>query len=50
MLKYLKELLEDIKQYEYIVYKNNKEKILALESAIEILEKIRRDMDGNTTE
>lgn len=43
MLKYLRELLEDIKQDEYIVFKNNKEKIIALESAIELLEKIRRD-------
>lgn len=38
MLKYLEELLKDIKQGEY---KNQKEKIIALESAIEILEKIR---------
>lgn len=43
MLKYLRELLEDIKQDNYIVYKNNKEKIIALESAIDILEKLRRE-------
>lgn len=39
MLKYLKELLEDIKQ-DLIIEKQD-EKILALETAIEILEKIR---------
>lgn len=41
MLKYLRELLEDIKQDECILYK--KEKIIALESAIEVLEKLRRN-------
>lgn len=39
MLKYLKELLEDIKQ-DLIIEKQD-EKILALETTIEILEKIR---------
>ena len=39
MLKYLRELLEDIKQ-DVIIEKQDK-KILALETAIEILEKIR---------
>lgn len=41
MLNYLKELLQDIKLDKN--YINRKQKILALESAIEILEKIRSD-------
>lgn len=41
MLKYLRELLKDIKQD--IIIEKQDEKILALETAIEILEKIRRD-------
>lgn len=38
MLEYLKDLLNDIKISEY---KNKKQKILALETAIEILEKYK---------
>ena len=41
MLNYLKELLQDIKLDKE--YENRKQKILALESAIEIIEKIRSD-------
>lgn len=41
MLKYLIELLEDIKK-DVVIEKQN-QKILALESSIEILEKLRRD-------
>lgn len=47
MIKYLKEILQDLKLNH--ATKNLRQKILALESAIEILEKIRRDMDGNST-
>ena len=41
MLNYLKALLDDIKHE--VVVDRQKEKIIALESAIEILEKLRRD-------
>lgn len=41
MINYLRELLEDIKK-DLVIEKQNK-KILALETAIEILEKLRRD-------
>ena len=42
MLKYLNELLEEIKNNPEIYISNNrKEKIFALETAIEILEKIK---------
>lgn len=43
MIKYLKELLEDLKEDGYIVFKNRDEKICAVESAIEILEKIKKE-------
>lgn len=42
MIKYLKELLEDIKKDDVIVFQNNKQKILALETAIEILENLKK--------
>lgn len=41
MINYLKQLLSDIKKD--IVIEKQKQKILALETAIEILEKLRRD-------
>lgn len=41
MLNYLKALLDDIKQD--VIVDKQKRKIIALESAIEILEKLRRD-------
>ena len=43
MLNYLKELLDDIKQDGII--EKQKQKILALETAIEILEKLRKGDD-----
>ena len=43
MLKYLKELLKDLKEDGYIVYKNKDKKIYAVESAIEILEKLKKE-------
>lgn len=43
MIKYLKELLEDLKEDGYIVFKNKDEKICAVESAIEILEKLKKE-------
>ena len=42
MIKYLRELLEDIKKDDVIVFQNNNQKILALETAIEILENIKK--------
>lgn len=41
MINYLKQLLSDIKK-DIVIEKQN-QKILALETAIEILEKLRRD-------
>ena len=43
MINYLKELLQDIKLDKE--YENRKQKILALETAIEILEKIKKGDD-----
>lgn len=40
MIKYLKELLIDLKINEYINLSHKKQKIFALENAIEILEKL----------
>lgn len=42
MIDYLKELLEDIKKDDYIVFKNKKQKTFALETAIEILENLKK--------
>lgn len=42
MIKYLKELLEDLKKDDYILFKEISKKILALETAIEILENIKK--------
>lgn len=41
MLEYLKELYNDLKFDEYIKIENRKQKYFALETAIEILEKIK---------
>ena len=41
MIKYLKEILQDLRLNH--AEKNVRQKILALESAIEILEKLRRE-------
>lgn len=46
MINYLKQLLSDIKKY--VVLEKQNQKILALETAIEILEKLRRDYYGNS--
>lgn len=43
MIKYLKELLEDLKEDGYIIFKNKDKKICAVESAIEILEKLKKE-------
>lgn len=43
MLNYLLELLEDIKQDDYIIFKNKQQKIFALETAIDILKQNRKD-------
>ena len=43
MLEYLKELYNDLKFDEYIKIENRKQKYFALETVIEILEKIRSD-------
>ena len=43
MLDYLKELLDDLKFDEYIKIDNRKQKYFALESAIEILEKLKNE-------
>ena len=44
MLEILKDLLNDLKTDDYICFKNNNQKIFALETAIEILEKIRKEV------
>lgn len=41
MIEYLKELLQDLKQCEDEICSTFKQKIFALETAIEILEKIK---------
>lgn len=42
MLKYLKELLNDLKFDEYIKIDNRKQKYFSLKTAIEILEKLNK--------
>ena len=42
MLKYLKELLNDLKFDEYIKIGNRKQKYFSLKTAIEILEKLNK--------
>lgn len=43
MIEYLKELLNDLKFDEYIKIDNRKQKYFALETAIEILEKLKNN-------